>query len=160
MTPSLLKAISQFTALPLPDAHVLEQGAGELNPLGAYEIARRMTPADLERRFQTGDLSFDGRVAFGINAATRIGAETRTWSQQILWGDRVIDGDWVEFYHGVWGNQILWGDQILWLIRSFGVTARLGRQRHERRMGQPVVVGRQPRWGDRVSCQRVGPPPF
>jgi hypothetical protein len=92
MTPSLLKAILQYTALPIAGAHVLEQGAGELNPMGAFELVKRMTTADLETRFQTGDRSFDGRIAFGTVPQTRIGTQTWTWGQQLLWGDLSLIG--------------------------------------------------------------------
>jgi hypothetical protein len=48
MTPSLLKAILQFSAIPIPGTHVLEQGAGELNPMGAFELAKRVSVADID----------------------------------------------------------------------------------------------------------------
>ena len=55
----------EFSAIPIPGTHVLEQGAGELNPMGAFELAKRVSVADIEKRFQTNDFSFEGSVAFG-----------------------------------------------------------------------------------------------
>ena len=157
MTPSLLKATSQFTALPLPRRARPEQGAGELNPLGGASLPRRMTPADLERRFQTGDPSFDGRVAFGINAATRIGARREPVSTDPVGRSRDRRKDWVEFYTAFWGNQILWGDhfgrsdpgdRVDWADNATSVV-----------WGNQLLWGDSLVWGDR-PLTTVGPPPF
>jgi hypothetical protein len=42
--------ILQFSGIPIPGSHVLAQGAGELNPMGAFELAKRVSVADIERR--------------------------------------------------------------------------------------------------------------
>lgn len=145
MTPSLLKAILQFSAIPIPGTHVLEQGAGELNPMGAFELAKRVSVADIERRFQTNDFSFEGHVAFGTTPRTRVGSETWTWSQQIIWGDRVVWDDLLHFYESVWGTQIIWGDHII-----AGTQIIWGDNINWNDNATSVVWSDRTLWGDRI----------
>lgn len=42
LTPNMIKAALQYTAQPLPGANMLEQGAGQLNLLGAVQLAKLM----------------------------------------------------------------------------------------------------------------------
>jgi serine protease AprX len=145
MTPSLLKAILQFSAIPIPGTHVLEQGAGELNPMGAFELAKRVSVADIEKRFQTNDFSFEGNVAFGTTPRTRVGSETWTWSQQIIWGDRVVWDELLHFYASVWGTQIIWGDHII-----AGTQIIWGDRINWNDNATSVVWSDRTLWGDRI----------
>ena len=70
LTPNMVKAILQFTAESKRNAHVLAQGAGFLNTLGAVRLARYFAHA------QKGDHYPD----------------MRSWSRHILWGNRRVKG--------------------------------------------------------------------
>jgi hypothetical protein len=57
LTPPLIKAILQYTAQPLPNANLLQQGAGLLNVDGAIQLARheaRPGAEDRRRRLRVG----------------------------------------------------------------------------------------------------------
>ena len=45
LTPNLVKAVLQHTAIPVPGAQVLEQGAGSINPLGAIRLLEAINPS-------------------------------------------------------------------------------------------------------------------
>ena len=72
LTPPLIKAILQYTAQPLPNANLLQQGAGLLNVDGAIQLARAMKP-DLARKIAAGDYS----IGAAINASAAADARCR-----------------------------------------------------------------------------------
>lgn len=56
LTPNMVKAALQYTAQPLANANTFEQGAGQINLVGAMQIARLMR-RDMKAKFAT-DLSY------------------------------------------------------------------------------------------------------
>ena len=103
-TPNLVKALVQFTAIPVEnpttDLDHLAEGAGGLNAAGAVVAAR----------------SIDLGVPAGQWWATvvpepfsTIGSDSYAWSQNIVWGANIVWGTNI-----VWSNNIVWGANIVW----------------------------------------------
>src|SRR5581483_8719017 len=86
LTPNAVKAILEYTALPLANEDTLTQGAGALNAAGAIALAAAIDPNE-----PVGT----SWLASGIDTSTTIGDQPLAWGQRVVWGDRVI-----------WGNQI------------------------------------------------------
>src|SRR4030095_9788606 len=97
LTPPLIKAILQYTAQPLPNANLLQQGAGLLNVDGAVRLARALR-TDIKAAVDSGslvagaDLLAAGR-AMPVARST-IEGETFAWSRIVLEiGTQVLSGD-------------------------------------------------------------------
>lgn len=112
LTPNAIKAILQFSAIPVPYVDngipaVLEQGAGGINAAGAIALARAVDP-----NVPSGQPWLDAAV----NPFTTIAGETHAWAQGIVWGDHIVWGDSVTWNLSVWAQGIVWGDDdgIVW----------------------------------------------
>ena len=148
LTPNAVKAILQFTALPVRDDQgarydVLTQGTGSVNAAGAIEVAAHIDPEKgrlvMVADHHTGSLDGDRRrstswaesivwrdaVSFGPVVAVN----ELAWSENIVWGsdDNIV---WGSSDNIVWGSSdnIVWGSNIVW-----GRQHRLGKQH---RVGQ------------------------
>ena len=105
LTPNLVKAILQHTAVPVPGAHVLEQGAGSINPLGALALVEAISPgADRGAYWLTQP----------VLPSDRYGRHLSAWSQTLVWGDRLLDGRVSEQQSVAWGTSLVWGDTLVW----------------------------------------------
>ena len=111
-TPNTVKAILEFTAVQIPNADVLTQGAGSINANGAIVLASAIdtrTP-----------VSSPWLVSGVIPTTTLSNGEVMNWGQHIVWGDHVVWGDHIYFnepawaLHLVWGDHVVWGDHIVW----------------------------------------------
>jgi serine protease AprX len=140
LTPNQVKAMLQFSALRVPDADLLTQGAGEINAAGAMALASNIdtstsvgewwlrgtvppftvigsTQYAWAENILWGDTVFTGQLLF---------YNLKTWSQNILWGsdDNIVWGSAavIEFDNIVWGSNILWGSNVVWGDRMIGVS--------------------------------------
>jgi serine protease AprX len=110
MTPNLVKAILQYSAIPLHDANgvaydVLTQGAGAVNALGAIALSNA-----IDTSARAGSLWLRNSVP----TATLLGGQMFTWSQNIVWGDNVVWGDLLYRSLSTWSLNVVWGDNIVW----------------------------------------------
>ncbi|HXH06280.1 MAG TPA: S8 family serine peptidase [Vicinamibacterales bacterium] len=110
LTPARVKAILQFTAIPLetPVYDPLVQGTGGLNAGGAVTAASaiRMTAAGLS-------------APVVPEPVTVIGRRSYVWSQALIWGPHLIAGGSVTAANIVWGGRLLdenivWGTGVVW----------------------------------------------
>jgi hypothetical protein len=100
-----VKAILQYTAVPLRNDNSelydpLTQGAGEINAVGAVDMARVIdtsAPAGTLRATPLDPVSFRPD-------------ETLIWGQRIIWGDGFL----LEAYRLVWGDSIMWSGGLRW----------------------------------------------
>lgn len=105
LTSNLIKAVLQHTAIPVPGAHVLEQGAGSINPLGAIRLIEAINPsAPLGSYWLTKP----------VFPSDRYGRSLSAWSQTLVWGDRLLDGRVTEQQSAAWGTSLVWGDALVW----------------------------------------------
>jgi hypothetical protein len=116
LTPNMVKAILQYSAIPVTDSDpstpaALEQGAGGINAAGAIALARAIRPATT-----VGTPWLAAYVA----PYTYINGEKYGWANHIVWGDHFVRGDTLKFNlkawakHIVWGDHLVWGDHIVW----------------------------------------------
>ena len=132
LPPNAVKAILQYTALPLPGYDTLTQGAGALNGEGAVRLAAAIdTRAPLESWWMS--------PAVGP-AHSAVGDSLYIWSSRVIWGDRVIEGDVVFQNDPAWDAQALWGDRAVWGDRVIWRDSLV--------FGDPAAWATRVVWGD------------
>jgi serine protease AprX len=137
LSPNAVKAILQYTALPLPGYDVLTQGAGGINADGALALASAIDPA-----------AADGEWWLTVPATetSSIDSEPLVWGQRFIWGDRFIWGSTIYYADStvwspatVWGDRFIWGAQIDWSDPSSSVV-----------WGDRFIWGSNIVWGDNL----------
>jgi subtilisin family serine protease len=116
LTPPLIKAILQYTAQPLPNANLLQQGAGLLNVDGAIQLARAMKP-DLARKIAAGDYS----IGAAINASelptpmSTVNGQSFNWSRVVyVGGNHVVSGAALfTKYQAIWDPRLTWASGVV-----------------------------------------------
>jgi serine protease AprX len=141
LTPNLVKAMLEFSAIPVANADALTQGAGEINANGAIALASAI---------DTGASRGSWWLRAGVPAFTSIGGVTYPWSQKIIWGDRVWTGDLLYFDLAAWA-QADWGDNIVW-----GGNVRAHVADDNIVWGASAVWASNIVWSDRVVGLRAG----
>ena len=110
LTPNLVKTILMYTAQQLPNANLLEQGAGELNVEGAVRLAR-LVRRDLSALTPLGSPLL---VSAAPVPQTSIAGETFLWSQGIILKHGYATGtDLVTAYQKIYGLGVLATDAVL-----------------------------------------------
>jgi serine protease AprX len=105
LTANLVKAILQYSAIPVSGADYLTQGAGEINAAGAIALSNAI---------DTSEAVGSWWLARGVTPASVIGGQTSSWAQNIVWGETVYGGEVVYRNNIAWGSNIVWGDNIVW----------------------------------------------
>jgi serine protease AprX len=103
LTPNAVKAILEYTAIRLPDADLLTQGAGEINAAGAVALAGAI---DTRTRLNSWWLES------GVSESTTIGGTAYPWSEIIIWDNKVFGGDFIYYKNIIWGSNIVWGTRV------------------------------------------------
>ncbi|MBQ02230.1 MAG: hypothetical protein CL477_16300 [Acidobacteria bacterium] len=105
-TPNVVKAMLQYSAVPLAGTDVLTQGAGALNADGAVALA-----ASIDTSARDGEWW----LSVPTTETSTIVGETLTWGQRFIWGDRFIWGSTIYYANtGVWSPVTVWGDRFIW----------------------------------------------
>jgi serine protease AprX len=104
LTPNDVKAVLQFTAIPVNGADVFTQGAGAVNPPGALAVVAALT----------GNADKTLRSTTVVQPTTTIGTETYTWNQAVIWGHTFVYGDSVYANEPAWGSLTTWGSAVIW----------------------------------------------
>jgi len=76
LTANLVKAMLQFSAVPVADADYLTQGTGEINAAGAIALAKVI---------DTSQPVGEWWLSTGIAPSSVIGNQTYAWSQEVIW---------------------------------------------------------------------------
>jgi serine protease AprX len=123
LTPNTIKAVLQFTALPVanssdPEAsNEVVQGAGSINAAGAIELSRRL---------DTQAKSGEWWLSSGVEPVSVIGDQSLSWGEHLVWGNQILWGDSVYYNdpafasqttwgaHVVWGSHLVWGNNVVW----------------------------------------------
>jgi serine protease AprX len=107
-SPDTIKAILEYSALPVGTADPLAQGHGALNVSGAIALALAAGPNATPETLPLAP----------IQPTTTIGGEAQTWAQAFGFNDTVVWGNtdgtppaWAQTV--VWGN-FGWGDTVVW----------------------------------------------
>ena len=101
LSPNAVKAILQYTAIPMDDYDVLTQDAGALNAHGAVRLANA-----IDTRVRAGEYW----LSTTVTPADIIGGATLAWGQRIIWGDRLVWGDSIFWKDSAWALRLVWGD--------------------------------------------------
>jgi serine protease AprX len=104
LTPNDVKAVLQFTAIPVSGSDVFTQGAGGLNAAGALAVVAALT----------GTATTDWRSINIIQPTTTLGSDTYLWHQAVIWGHTLVYGDTVYANEPAWGAQTTWGSAVIW----------------------------------------------
>jgi serine protease AprX len=104
LTPNLVKAILQFSALPLP-GDAAASGAGALNAAGALELAGSRGP--------TGPAG-EWAARLVVPPFTAIAGTQYVWGQTVIWGTTVIWGNAVYVNEPAWSSSAVWGQTVIW----------------------------------------------
>ncbi len=105
LTPNSVKAILQYTALPLDGYDALTQGAGGLNAAGALVLAIMLDPLVPEGEIRRTTMPTE---------TTLIDGQELPWAKRLVWGDRVIWGDQIYVNDPAWDLRIVWGERLVW----------------------------------------------
>jgi subtilisin family serine protease len=112
LTPNAVKAILQYTALPVRDDQgasydVLTQGTGSVNAAGAIEVAAHIDPKKAVSSWW---------LTSTLDPSTAIDGETASWAESIVWSDAISFGPVVSVNQPAWAENIVWGsdDNIVW----------------------------------------------
>jgi serine protease AprX len=114
LTANLVKAMLQFSALPIEGADRLTQGTGGINAAGAVALAAAIDTSVRPKQWW---------LQSAVNPATEIGGHTYSWSQNVIWGDKALGGNLLYVSSAAFLDNIVWGtadDNIVW-----GTSARL-----------------------------------
>ncbi|MGH9310093.1 MAG: S8 family serine peptidase [Vicinamibacterales bacterium] len=147
LSPAALKAVLQYTALPLEDAaaspyDALTQGTGSINARGAVVMALvinttmpagtawlRLNPEpitiiDGSRLRWSQALLWDDNIVWGTDA---LAFNSIQWADNIVWGtafesdDNIVWGTAAEFDNIVWGTAAEWTTDLVWPNRVIGL---------------------------------------
>ena len=123
LTPNAVKGILEYTAIRLPNADYLTQGAGEINAAWRGDAGRR----DQHRR--AAEFVVAG---LGVPGYTTIDGVQNPWSEIVIWDNAVLGGNLLYYKNIIWGTNIVWGTHSK-LVR-----------------GRNIVWGSNIIWGTRV----------
>jgi len=100
LTTNTVKALIEFSAIPVSGADYLTQGAGEINAAGAIALASAI---------DTSATSDTWWLRAGVPAHTVIGSQLYAWGQLVVWGDTVFTGNLVFNHLESWSSSVTWG---------------------------------------------------
>ena len=109
LTPNAVKGILEYTAIRLPGADYLTQGAGEVNAGGAITLASAI---DTDSRMNSWWLDT------GVPGYTTIDGVSNAWSEVIIWDNAVLGGPVLYYKSIIWGTNIVWGTRARVLSRN------------------------------------------
>src|SRR4030095_5483455 len=134
LTPNAVKAILEYTAIPLTGVNPLTQGTGSLNGAGAVLLAQKVDPGrPIGQWWLTG----------GVQPVTVIAGQSLGWARAGIWNNRLVSGDVVFVNRAAWSQSSEWGDTVVWGTGDGGDTVVWGTA------GDTVVWGTTDLvWGD------------
>jgi serine protease AprX len=105
LTPNAIKALLEFSAIPLPGVDYLTQGAGSVNAAGAIALAASADAASPSGSWW---------LTTGIEPRTTIDGTTFSWGQVVVWGNVVVWGSTAYYNLDAWALNTIWGDVVVW----------------------------------------------
>jgi serine protease AprX len=108
LSPHAMKALLEYSALPLPAVDRPSQGAGELNAAGAVKLASSIDPRVAQGEWWLVD---------AVDPWSNVGNTTLVWAQSVLWGNTLVDGSIAFINEPAWDPSLVWGagdDTVVW----------------------------------------------
>jgi len=130
LSPNAVKAILEYTAIPVAGADPLTQGAGSINAIGAIALASAI---------DTSKSTGNWWLRSGVNSYSYIDNVKYDWSQHVVWGAKVLTGNLVYYRESAWSVYAKWdSDNIVW-----------GTQ-HAQTVAQNIVWGTTAVWASNI----------
>jgi serine protease AprX len=104
-TPNLIKAILEWTAIPVAGFDTLTEGNGSLNITGAIAFAKKINAS-----LPVGSAWLTAIVT----PSTTIGGVACPWVQTIMWGNTISVGTPLDINQPAWAKTVLWGSSATW----------------------------------------------
>ncbi|MEX2271040.1 MAG: S8 family peptidase [Vicinamibacterales bacterium] len=104
-TPNLVKALLQWSAIPIHGFDALTQGTGSLNVPGALALTRR-----IDTTMPVGSFW----LTSGAVPSTSIAGTSWPWAQMVFWGNLTGSGSVVDIHGQAWNKTIVWGNAVVW----------------------------------------------
>lgn len=121
LTPNMVKMILEYTAQPLKNHNMLEQGAGQLNIEGAIRLARTYKSSftsSLGMPLMTGGVALP-------TASSTVGGTTFAWAQGILTNHAYVKGtSLISQYQTVYSPGATFEDGILYVFKTQNLNAK------------------------------------
>jgi subtilase family protein len=111
LTSNAAKAILEYTAIPLPNVDALAQGTGQINAVGATQLATAINTTALPGTWW---------LQSGVSASSTIGSENYDWAQNIIWGTSVLSGGFIFSRNLAMADNIIWGTALKHGTRFIG----------------------------------------
>jgi serine protease AprX len=106
LSPNAVKAVLEYSAIPVGNEDVITQGAGGLNAEGAISLARAIN---------TSARPGEWWLRAPVVPYNVIGLNLYAWSQRVVWGDEVYTGGLLYRNLPSWSVTAQWGDDnIVW----------------------------------------------
>ncbi len=105
LTPNAIKALLEFSAIPVANADPLTQGAGSVNATGAIALASAADPSAAPGSWW---------LTAGVEPATTIDGTTLVWGQTVVWGNAVVWGAAAYYNFDAWAQAVVWGTTVVW----------------------------------------------
>ena len=171
LTPNAVKAILEYTSIPMRDAHGVEydtltQGAGALNAAGAIDLTRAI---DTTR--PTGWYWLTRTLA----PATTVAGDAWAWAQRLVWRTQTILGSTIDSNQlawaltipwgsstSTWDSHIVWGSDVVWGDATSTWSSHIVWGSSDE--GDHIVWGssddpNNPAWGNLAGNQEASAPP-
>jgi serine protease AprX len=105
LTPNAVKALLEFSAIPLAGVDRLTQGSGNINADGAIRLAASVDPSVPAGAWW---------LTIGVDPSTTIGGDALPWGQAVIWGTTIMWGTTAYYNLGAWSSTIMWGTTVTW----------------------------------------------
>jgi serine protease AprX len=105
LTPNAVKAMLEFSAIPLPGVDRLTQGAGSVNAAGAVALASSADPSSRSGSWW---------LTTGVEPSTTIDGTKFIWGQTVVWGNVLVGGSAAYYNLDAWALTVAWGNTVVW----------------------------------------------
>jgi serine protease AprX len=105
LTVNAVKAILEYSAVPLAGADRLSQGTGEINASGAIALASAIDTSAAPDAWW---------LRTSVPTFTMFGRDRNDWSEEVVWGDAVLTGHLLFARVAAWSPAVVWGASVPW----------------------------------------------
>jgi serine protease AprX len=105
LSPNAVKALLEYSAIPLADFDRLTQGAGGINAEGAIRLAASVDPSVPAGAWW---------LTTGVDSSTTIDGDALPWGQTVIWGTTIMWGTTAYYNLDAWSSTIMWGTTVTW----------------------------------------------
>ncbi len=159
LTPPLIKAILQYSAQPIANASLVQQGAGLLNVDGAVALAKALR-TDIKTAVEAGTIASGANLlATGKTMPAKtstLNGQAFNWSRVVIvGGTQLVSGDALfTKFQPIWDHRLVWAGKLARRQHGDLLAGRDRRARQHLRQVDRRGAGVEPVAGDRRCGQR------